>query len=174
MRTLRHSVVVVLVGVIIISAAGMAFSAGGRSGGGHGGGHSGGSYRGGGYGGSHSGGYYRGGGHDGGHHGGYYWSGYGGVVIGGPYWGASWYSPYYYPYYYPWYPNYYPYYPYATEVTVPSRPQEYIERSRERSSPRASGVWYFCPESNTYYPYVRECPDGWQKVPAQPPSETGR
>ncbi len=28
--------------------------------------------------------------------------------------------------------------------------------------------WYFCPSSNGYYPYVKECPQGWQQVPAQP------
>jgi hypothetical protein len=30
--------------------------------------------------------------------------------------------------------------------------------------------WYFCPGSNAYYPYVRECPGGWQRVSPQPPS----
>ena len=29
--------------------------------------------------------------------------------------------------------------------------------------------WFFCPSSNSYYPYVRECASGWQRVPAQPP-----
>jgi hypothetical protein len=28
--------------------------------------------------------------------------------------------------------------------------------------------WYLCTATNTYYPYVRECPQGWQQVPAQP------
>jgi len=30
--------------------------------------------------------------------------------------------------------------------------------------------WYFCPGANAYYPYVRECPGGWQRVAPQPPS----
>lgn len=147
MRTFRLSLVVGLIVVMSICAGEMTSSAD-----------------------NYSGGHYRGRGRDGSHHGGYYWGGRGssyGVVIGGPYWGASWYSPYYYPYYSP-------YYPYAPAVTVPSRQQEYIEQPRDKSSPRPSGVWYFCPESNTYYPYVRECQGGWQTVPAQPPSETGR
>jgi hypothetical protein len=59
-------------------------------------------------------------------------------------------------------------------VTVTAKPQEYIERPKQKASPRSSGVWYFCPESNAYYPYVRECPDGWEKVPAQPPSNKTR
>jgi hypothetical protein len=141
MKPLRQSLVMVVVVMIIVCAGEMAFSAGGHSGGGH--------YR-------------------GGHYGGYYRGPDFGVVIGGPYWGASWNYPYYYPYYNPYY------YPYAPEVTVPSRPQEYIEQSQRKSSPRSSGVWYFCPESKSYYPYVRECPGGWQKVPAQPPPESGR
>lgn len=29
--------------------------------------------------------------------------------------------------------------------------------------------WYFCPELNAYYPYVEECPGGWQPVLPQPP-----
>ncbi len=30
-------------------------------------------------------------------------------------------------------------------------------------------VWYFCPEANAYYPYVKSCANGWQAVPAMPP-----
>lgn len=29
-------------------------------------------------------------------------------------------------------------------------------------------VWYFCPEANGYYPYVKSCANGWQTVPATP------
>jgi hypothetical protein len=32
-----------------------------------------------------------------------------------------------------------------------------------------TGYWYFCPQSNAYYPYVQECPGGWQPVLPQPP-----
>jgi hypothetical protein len=95
-------------------------------------------------------------------------------VIGWPYWDPFWSYPY--PYYYPgYYPYYYPnYYPYAPEVTVPSEPQEYIERPRQERPSAPSGLWYYCPDSKAYYPYVRECPKGWQTVPAQPPSGTER
>ena len=51
-------------------------------------------------------------------------------------------------YYSPWYPAYYypgPYY-----------------------YPEGAGTWYFCRESNAYYPYVKQCPSGWTRVPAQP------
>jgi len=83
-------------------------------------------------------------------------------VIGGPIWGTPWYYPYYYPYYY------------SPTVAVPSTPPAYIERSQAEPSSIPSGVWYYCPESSSYYPYVKECPGGWQTVPAQPPSEPVR
>lgn len=112
----------------------------------------------------------RGGGHRGGRGGSHF-----GIVIGGPYWGPAWYSPYYYPLYDPFY---YPfYYPYAPVVTAPSVPEEYIERPRNEQSYESSepsGFWYYCRKSKAYYPYVKECPGGWQKVPAQPPSEPER
>jgi hypothetical protein len=92
----------------------------------------------------------------------------------GPYWGWGWGYPYYYPYYYsyPYYGYGNPYY-YPPAVSAPSEPQEYIERSDEYSS-EPSDFWYYCRESKAYYPYVKKCPGGWQKVPAQPPSEPGR
>lgn len=196
MRTLRFLLVAVVVGVSLM-ASGMA-SAATRGGGGHsggysrgGGGHSGGYYGGGHYsgrsggyyGGGHyggrSGGYYRGGGHYSGYYrGGYYGHhrGYDVDVWFGPYsgWGYPYYYPYYsysYPYYYPYsYP--YTYYPYAPSYNVPSEPREYIERDESSSEP--SDFWYYCRESKAYYPYVKGCPGGWQKVPAQPPSEPVR
>jgi len=112
-------------------------------------------------GGGHKGGYYWGGGHYGGYYGGYYRGGLG-ISIGGPFWGPSWYYPsYYYPYY-------------APAVEVPSTPPVYIERSEPADDSTLSDVWYYCPESKTYYPYVEECPDGWQTVPAEPPSQPRR
>jgi hypothetical protein len=140
MKSLRSLFLVAL--AISLLGAGMA-AGDGKYGGGH--------YRGGGY---------YGGGHYGGHH-------RGGVdfFIGGPFWDPFWYypAPYYSPYYYP---NYYPYY--APEV--PSSPSGYIERDEQAESSAPSGFWYYCPESKAYYPYVRECPGGWQTVPAEPPS----
>lgn len=156
MRTFKLSLVLAVI-VMGLCASGMVYAADGSRGGGH------------------SGGYSRGGGHDGGH-----WGHHGGshfdfdFVFGGPFWGASWYYPYYYPYYYPsYYPYYNPYY-YSYAPAEQSMPQEYIERPRGERSSRPSGVWYYCPKSKAYYPYVRECPGGWQNVPAQPPSESGR
>ena len=123
-------------------------------------------------GGGHQGGYYRGGGHQGG-----YYRGNVGVVIGGPFWGSPWYNQsYYYPYQPYYYPPYQPYnYPYyAPTVEVPAEPPVYIERYQSKPSSTPSGVWYYCADSKAYYPYVKECPGGWQTVPAEPPSEQAR
>jgi hypothetical protein len=84
-----------------------------------------------------------------------------GVGIGWSFWGPWWYYPPYYPRYY------YPYYPPA--VAIPSTPPVYIERGEPTPSSTPPGVWYYCPDSKAYYPYVKECPSGWQTVPAQPP-----
>jgi len=107
-----------------------------------------------------------------GYHGGGHFRG--SVVIGGPFWGPSWYYPGYYP---PYYPNYYPYYDpyyYPPAVSVPSTPPAYIEQDESTEPSAPSGVWYYCPETKAYYPYVRKCPGGWQTVPAEPPAEQGR
>ena len=131
---------------------------------------------------SHQGGEGHSWGHDGGgHHSGGHFDSRFDVVIGDPFWGPGWYYPYY-PYYpnYSYYPySYYEYDPYySPELADPSTSQEYIERSQERrpqNSPApAAGVWYYCPKSRAYYPYVKKCPDGWQKVPVEPPSEEER
>ncbi len=141
----------------------------GYSGGGHGSGYSGRSgYRGEYYKGGHKGGHYGGRGYYGrsyrgrGYYRGYYGSGFN-VWLGGPWW----YYPYYYPYSYPYYP-YYPYY-YPPAVSVPTEPQTYIEKQQREGTSAPAAVWYFCPDSKSYYPYVKECPGGWQTVPAQPP-----
>jgi hypothetical protein len=75
--------------------------------------------------------------------------------------GPGWYAPYY-PYYYPpYYPPYYaPYY--YPPVSMP--PPTYIERAPAI----VPGYWYYCGESQAYYPTVRECPEGWQQVAPQP------
>jgi hypothetical protein len=82
----------------------------------------------------------------------------------------------YYPYYrYPAYSfhPYHPYYPYPPAViTVPSQPPVYIEKELDRSSSgRPGGYWYYCTDPPGYYPYVKECGEEWQPVPAQPPTK---
>lgn len=87
-----------------------------------------------------------------------------GVYVG-PYWGPGYYGS---PYYYPPYPTYYP-----PVVVQRADPPVYIQQApqpepvRVESAPQA-GYWYYCVAAKAYYPYVKECPAGWQKVAPQP------
>jgi len=75
-----------------------------------------------------------------------------------------------YPYYYP--PAYYPspYYQSPYYYPAPSSPPVYVERQDAApEAPPASAYWYYCPETKTYYPYVKQCPGGWQRVSPEPP-----
>ncbi len=92
-----------------------------------------------------------------------------GVHIGVPgpfYWGPRYYyggpSFYYSP------PPYY----YSAPVIV-EQPPVYVERGTNEpaapaTQPASPGDWYFCTDPEGYYPYVKQCPGGWRKVPAQP------
>ena len=90
-----------------------------------------------------------------------YWPGYWG-------WPGYWYPPYAY------YPPYYGYPGYPSVVTTAPEPVTYIERGdaqpAEAAAPRRDW-WYYCPEVKTYYPYVKQCAGGWQKVEPQPQAE---
>jgi len=145
------------------SRGGGAIGGGGTHGGGgswHGGG---GSWSGGRHGGSWNGGR-RGGSWNGGWRGGGLgWWGPGlvvGAALAAPFWG--------YPYGYPYpYANPYPYgYPaYSPPVMGDSSPQTYLQQDIQVQQP-----WYYCQNPQGYYPYVSECPGGWQAVSPQPPS----
>lgn len=84
-----------------------------------------------------------------------------GVVVGVPvFWPGFYYPPAYY--YYP------PYYP--PVVAAPFSPPVYIEQGDAQAAPEQSpAYWYYCAESNSYYPYVEQCLAGWQRVAPQPP-----
>jgi hypothetical protein len=91
-----------------------------------------------------------------------------GVYLGVPIYGPGYYPPYYAPYYAP--PYYYP-----PAVVAPASPPVYVEQAITQAvSPpmqaQAQGDWFYCAASKGYYPYETECPSGWQRVPAQPPS----
>jgi hypothetical protein len=75
-----------------------------------------------------------------------------GVVIG-PYWGPWFYPP----------P---PYYYYPPLVIERSPPPVYVEQPAPYTPPPTD--WYYCPEAKMYYPYVKTCPHGWQRVAPQP------
>jgi hypothetical protein len=61
-----------------------------------------------------------------------------------------------------------PAYSYPAPAVAPSAP--YAQQGYPQAAPAPQQDWYYCPNSKAYYPYVRECPGGWQGVPAQPPS----
>lgn len=97
-----------------------------------------------------------------GHHGhGHGWGGHGRIGIGigiGPW------APWYYPppvYYYP-----------RTLVIEQPAPPVYIEQADQDTAPAAqANYWYYCSRSQAYYPYVKDCPAGWQRVVPQPPPQ---
>jgi hypothetical protein len=86
--------------------------------------------------------------------------------------GPAWFSPWYYgpsPYYYPG-PLYYP----PPVATAPVGPTVYIERAPEpAAATQGAGYWYYCRDPQGYYPYVKQCPGGWQPVAAEPPAPGG-
>lgn len=90
-----------------------------------------------------------------------------GVMIGVPL-GVPWYYPptYYYP----------PYYP-PLVVRPQPQPQVYIEQPQAPVAPvepvasTPAYYWYYCAATQSYYPYVKDCEDGWQKVLPQPPGQ---
>ena len=90
-----------------------------------------------------------------------------GLGFGGP----AWYpAPYYYPA---------PVYYYPAPVVVQQGPT-YIEQpaqtpppgSAPQSTPQTAtdNSWYYCRDSQAYYPYVQSCGTAWQRVPPRPGS----
>ena len=61
----------------------------------------------------------------------------------------------------------YPYY--AAPVVVQQQPTVYVEQpAAQQSAQPPQGYWYYCQDARAYYPYVKECPAGWQRVAPQP------
>jgi len=75
-----------------------------------------------------------------------------GVFIGVPIWQPFYPAPYYY---------------YPPVAVAPSSPPVYIEQGNAQAA--ESNYWYYCTNPEGYYPYVKQCPGGWQKVVPQPP-----
>ena len=79
-----------------------------------------------------------------------------GFVFGGPLWYPG--------------PAYYPYPAYPPAVIIPPAPRAYIERDDQPMAyeQTSSPYWYYCRESDLYYPYAKECAGSWERVPARP------
>ncbi len=77
-----------------------------------------------------------------------------GVIVGGPwFWhGYAWPRPYYH------------------ERIVIERPGPtvYVEKDADGAQRAPDQYWYYCPDSDTYYPYVKECASPWHRVAPQP------
>lgn len=83
-----------------------------------------------------------------------------GIYVG-PAWG--WYDPW---------PRYY----YPPVIVAPAAPPTYIEQAPPvevqpamPQSQEPAGYWYYCAQPDGYYPYIKQCPGGWQRVAPQPP-----
>jgi len=50
-------------------------------------------------------------------------------------------------------------------------PYPYTVETRYVEVPASDGYWYYCPDSKSYYPYVKECASKWERVPPKPPTE---
>jgi hypothetical protein len=73
-------------------------------------------------------------------------------------------GPFFYPpaYYYPRY-----YYPPAVVMPAPVSSPLYVERPATESvapAESSAGYWYYCRDTQTYYPYVQQCASPWERV----------
>ena len=54
----------------------------------------------------------------------------------------------------------YPYgYPAPPPVVIEKEPQVYVQPEQKEEN-----YWYYCPDPQGYYPYIRQCASGWLKV----------
>src|SRR5262249_51568529 len=60
---------------------------------------------------------------------------------------------------------------FEVELLGIAQPSAHIAPRSEQTPP-----WYYCDETRSYYPYVRECASGWRQVapPATPPGKYPR
>jgi hypothetical protein len=56
---------------------------------------------------------------------------------------------------------------YPVVAVYPHEPLHYIEQSDETAH---SGEWLYCEAAQNYFPYVPECPGGWQRIAPPLPS----
>jgi hypothetical protein len=90
------------------------------------------------------------------------------LSIGVPFYASPYYASPYYPYPYGYYP--------PPVVVMPAQPQVYIQQDNQPSAPQqsqapqTSNYWFHCDKPEGYYPYIKECPAGWQKVAPTPPA----
>lgn len=57
---------------------------------------------------------------------------------------------------------------------VPSTPQQVAQAPAQPQPPAQASsapTWYFCADTQTYYPYAQTCASPWQRVIPQPPPQ---
>ncbi len=96
--------------------------------------------------------------------------------------GTGFYSPYYgSPFYGPGFGSYWggpsviysaPIYS-SPPVVIQQSPPVYIERPAATADTAAAGWWYYCAPTRSYYPYVSDCSETWQRVSPVPPTSSG-
>jgi hypothetical protein len=103
------------------------------------------------------------------------------TIATAPFWALAGVPPYGY-YGPPYAPGYYPL-PYATYVPPPAAAPQAAPEAPPPLMPPPPGthppasyappslrdVYYFCPASKSYYPYVESCAVAWRRVPTTPP-----
>lgn len=57
----------------------------------------------------------------------------------------------------------------AQQPEPPPAPPPAREAAAAAAPPAGTQWWYLCSSPRGAYPYVRECPGGWERVPAVPP-----
>ena len=85
--------------------------------------------------------------------------------------------------------NYYPasYYPYQTTyypevmvetIVTPAPTTVYVRQANGTPNPSIQpqtstngSDWYYCHNPDGFYPSIKTCPSGWQRVPAQAPAD---
>jgi hypothetical protein len=77
----------------------------------------------------------------------------------------------------PWWP-YHPYALYPPQTLVIERPAPaptvYIQQApmppvaAEPVQTKEGGYWYYCAAQRNYYPYIKRCPGGWEKLSPEP------
>jgi hypothetical protein len=57
----------------------------------------------------------------------------------------------------------------ALPPTAVEEEHEYIERQPAQDGRPPEGQWYYCPSTESYYPYVQTCDEPWVPVAPRPP-----
>ena len=67
-----------------------------------------------------------------------------------------------------WAPDFWPWWDYVSYPVVAMEPVpvQYVERNEQEAQP--ADHWLYCAKAQGYFPYVGDCPDGWERVPAAP------